>query len=944
MTLAPPPRRRSFIAVIISGIFSSYTGIAVATQYNIAITGNEHGYEAIKTTTSDGKIVYDFQNGDSIVLSRNESAIRAGSSSDLVITSPITISNANRSSNRYAYSRSLYAYFGSISTDDLILDTTSITAVDNGYAIAVGIDATGGSIRTGDIVGHISARADSSSRVQNLQAQGLKVASSNGSIDVQGNAEFILEAINEDSASATTATNMAGAVVQNGDASTPNKLNISGKLKVSGTSSFTASSSSSYSLVSALAAYDGAAATVGSIDVDLTSVVDGTDAIAQTFGILTSSSPQGDGVASIDVGDCEISVKAEGRSGADSLVGGVWLENESIVNLGQGTIYSEAKSESGAADAMGVYVAQGTLNKKNGNITVVSDGTAYGIYAAENGTVNYEGGVVSVAASGPDYEAGIFAATGAVVNLLGDTTVTAGHALVGNGTVNIEHNQKVALNGSSESFAGVLNIRGMSAVGLSNEETSGYWLENKKAQLILPAGLRISGVYTVGTQAAGVLGKSSLTVLADGALTILVNGEFDGTSALITADNFDFDETASVNIINAAAVAEGTLVFNGTLSSLNQSVTTDNLLVRVINNKVTRLSAASAFGEDLLTPNVINDAFGTTTEAGQLINQLTHASADITSSKSMLNGIALMGVASGMQLTALNASALSSDSILSRAERLSQSDFGVGGLWVDLNGLNSRADSYSANSVTYGFKSDLAGFTLGADHKAGNDLIIGAALNAGTGSVRGQGTAAGIKNEVDYWGLNLYGMWVTDYVNLIGTLGYFRASNDVSYLTASASPEVQAYTMTVRAEKNIPLNDTYSATPHVGVRWSHLETDGFAAGGFTYSVENADIVQIPIGTAFSGHADIGGFSVKPYLDLEIAPTFGDKTTDYKVGFVGGSAQDLIDARIIGSVVWSTRIGVAAFSDAHSFGLRYGVHASNGDRVDQHLTANYMFTF
>lgn len=937
-----PTHRRTLIAFIITSILSSYCAVAASTEYNIAITGSEQGYEAIKTTTPDGKIIYDFRDGDSVVLSKNESAVRAGSQTDIEITSPITISNANQSaSGSVVYSRSLYAYLGQISADDLNLDTTSVTAVNNGWAVAIGVDATGGSIRTENISGHIVASAEQGSHVGILQAQGLKVASANASIDIQGNAKFTLEAINDDSAG--TATNVAGAVVQDGNANTPNKLNIAGILDVTGTSTFTASGSGSYILASAIAAYDGADITAGSLNANLTSTIYGADAIAQSFGVLTTPS-RGNGVAVINVGDTEIRVQAEGKAGADALTGGVWLENASHVSIGRGNIHSEAKSESGTADAFGLYVAQGTLDKENGDISVVSDGTAYGIYAIENGTVNYDGGAISVAGSETSHEAGIFTQSGAVVNLRGDTTISAGNALVGNGTVNVLQKQNVIFDGSSESFTGILNIKGNSTIGLSATETSGYWQDSEKAQLILPAGIHINGIYTVGTSAEGVIGDSSLTLLADSILTILVVNKVDNTESLITANEFDLNRNASINIINSIAAADGTIVFDGKLNSLDQQITTDNVLVTVIDNKISRVSSSRVLGKDFLIPNVVDGALGTTTEAGLLIDQLTHASADLASSKNTLNGVALTGIASGMQTTALNASALVSESILRRTEQRSQDCLERGGLWVDLSGLSSRADSYRANSATFGFKSDLVGLTLGVDYGLGDDFIIGAAFSAGTGSVRGQGSASGIKNDVDYWGFNLYGVLASDYVDLIGTLGYAHVSNDINYLANSASPKVQTYTMSIRAEKSLPLNKTFSVTPHIGVQWSHLETDEFTTGGFTYDVKNSDVVQIPAGATFSGHSDTGNFIVKPYLDLEVAPTFGDKTNDYKVGFIGGSAQDLIDARITGSVVWSARLGITAFSDAHAFSLRYGVHASNGDRVDQNLTANYRFTF
>lgn len=223
-------------------------------------------------------------------------------------------------------------------------------------------------------------------------------------------------------------------------------------------------------------------------------------------------------------------------------------------------------------------------------------------------------------------------------------------------------------------------------------------------------------------------------------------------------------------------------------------------------------------------------------------------------------------------------------------------------------------------------------------------FTVGAALNAGTGSVRGQGTGDGTKSEVDYWGLNLYGAWATSWVDLIGTVGYLTSDNDISHGGFSADTDVDAYAVALRAQRTFPLNEAFSVTPHIGVRWNHIEVDSFTAGGFTYESDDVDLVQVSIGVAFSGNTTMVTFDVKPYLDLEVAPTFGDKDTDNRVGLEASALEDVIDTRIASSVVWTARMGLEATSGAHSIGLRYGVSAGNGDRVDQRLTAGYKFSF
>ncbi len=62
--------------------------------------------------------------------------------------------------------------------------------------------------------------------------------------------------------------------------------------------------------------------------------------------------------------------------------------------------------------------------------------------------------------------------------------------------------------------------------------------------------------------------------------------------------------------------------------------------------------------------------------------------------------------------------------------------------------------------------------TLGGDYSFENGYTLGLAGSFGKGSVRGQGAASGIKNDISYYGLNLYGVVPAQYANFVGTLGF----------------------------------------------------------------------------------------------------------------------------------------------------------------------------
>lgn len=223
----------------------------------------------------------------------------------------------------------------------------------------------------------------------------------------------------------------------------------------------------------------------------------------------------------------------------------------------------------------------------------------------------------------------------------------------------------------------------------------------------------------------------------------------------------------------------------------------------------------------------------------------------------------------------------------------------------------------------------MVGGTVGADWNLSSGAAEGAAFSFGTGSVRGQTAASGTKNDVDYWGVNLYGVWDAGLVNMIGSIGWLQTNNDISQDGRNAAPDVTAFTMSARLEKTFTLGAGYAATPHVGVRWAHIDMDDFVSGGFRYENETVDLISFPIGVAFTNTFTAGTAELKPFLDMEIATTAGDKHTDNRIGLVGGAVEDVIDTRIASSVVYSAKIGLNGNEGlAHNFGLYYGESMSH----------------
>ncbi len=956
----PPPHthkllalKRSVFALAVIGFGSTTLPSAKAAQYQTAITGSETGYESIRSEGGSG-LVYTFSEGDSIVLSGSDRAIYANDN-HLTIQNNIRISNSNESSQFVVYSRSLYAYTdGFIDTDDLTIESSSVNATDNGWAVAYGLDTVGGSISTKNITANVSATGAPGSEVTNLQAQGFRV-SSNGSILVDGNANIILSTQNVDSYGVSKNSNIAGAVLQYGSSQSQN-LTITGRFTVNGSTMLSSSGSDANALAAGIAVSSASTVDVGSLSVDLSSIVTGEYAKAESVGIYSYVSPGSTaGSQIIQVGQSEIRVSSEARQSGSALSLGIGSYVGATINVGAGVIEASAVSDSGSsgsAVAYGILANGGSLSKGAGNITVESSGTSYGIWVGSNGVVNYDGGTVTVTGYDETYAAGICVNAGSTVNLNGNTEVDAGFALLGGGAVVVQENTISSFNGYTHQFTGDAVILGKAALGMSSAQASTYSDASDAASLTIWAGSVLNGRYTVGTQAqAGAGTGSSLDLLSDGTLIIAAGSDYDGSSALVTVDSATAQSGSVLRLVNAARIQNGTTIFNVVDESTVPDAyifETDNLLTEVLDNKIVKKTAESVFGSDLIMPNTVNEAMnGASGEGVERIIALTSNSLKPDAAANALNRIALMSAAGGAQIAASHAVGMIDDSIMrhgSKLVALGHESLGAD-LWVDLSGSFNRAHDFKAGPASYGFKSDLAGGTVGADWNFSSGAAVGAAFSFGTGSVRGQNAASGTKNDVDYWGVNFYGVWDAGLVNMIGSIGWLQTNNDISQDGRNAAPDVSTFTMSARFEKTFALGAGYAATPHVGVRWAHIDMDDFVSGGFRYENETVDLISFPIGVAFTNTFTAGTAELKPFLDLEIAPTAGDKHTDNHIGLVGGAVEDVIDTRIASSVVYSAKIGLSGnVGIAHNFGLYYGVSAGNGEYVSQQLKAAYRFIF
>lgn len=260
-------------------------------------------------------------------------------------------------------------------------------------------------------------------------------------------------------------------------------------------------------------------------------------------------------------------------------------------------------------------------------------------------------------------------------------------------------------------------------------------------------------------------------------------------------------------------------------------------------------------------------------------------------------------------------------------------------LWINALYGAEHARNFGAGSLDGGYNADFGGIVFGGDYAFG-DFRVGMALNAGSGTARSRGDFNATKNDFDFWGVNLYGSWSRDQFNIVGDLGYSANKNEVKQDLPTTMQlgqlrgdvDTGVLTAGLRGEYRFET-DWADVTPHVGVRYYNLRTDGFTSridehDVFRVGRDTQEIWTFPIGVSFSRDFETSsGWKVKPRADLSVVPAAGDLKAKTKARVPGVAASDTIKARMMDSVSFDGTLGLEVQRDNISFGLDYGIRAS-----------------
>lgn len=465
---------------------------------------------------------------------------------------------------------------------------------------------------------------------------------------------------------------------------------------------------------------------------------------------------------------------------------------------------------------------------------------------------------------------------------------------------------------------------GLFAIGNSNdvinaaqEAASSFGIGNSNVLYVTGT---VEAKIGVGTNAPTTNGLAVAdgVVIADAAGNTVING----TST--------FDDQSTLYFVNVGDVGENEATQTVTIGGEASLVKTDNILwdwAYAADNGTYTFSLGSS--EEIGLADDVFDFYKKLRNGDLLKGRLNP---DQFKGEANLRGGMNLAAAAGVQTAAIQGAFTGIESAARRASLSENRLVGGSGItgYAEATGNYLEAGgSSSFNEV----KVELGGVVVGGEWSR-DGFTAGALANVGTGSVRGQGGNSGVKNDVDYYGFNVYaGKRFGDF-NVVGQAGYLHSTNDltdssIGYASVDGV-DAHAWTVGVRGETVFALSENARVVPYVGLNYVRVSTDGYSvSNGVHVSSVDQNLVTVPVGVAFTGTmATASGWNWSPNVDVSYVGVFGDR--DVEATTTAGSAVGSVSMDVWNESAVRTRIGLEASKGAFAVGVNTGMTLGSDD--------------
>ena len=491
----------------------------------------------------------------------------------------------------------------------------------------------------------------------------------------------------------------------------------------------------------------------------------------------------------------------------------------------------------------------------------------------------------------------------------------------------------------SEDAQGVVSAKSSDLVGATVNVDQGLLAFNADTQTALDAlststrtPQPTSNVFMTGTVD---LTETLVTVGDSTEPADAVAGLYVGENGMVIAD-----AAAKTEVKGEADVNQGSIHFVGvdadgaqvTIAAQDDTATTvDNVLYKAVKTDAVYTFDRRTGSEldevglgDFDDPNFLDELKNhqDNTGAQYIRDFLDQKNTSITNENrsQQLNAAVNLATAAGVQTAAIDSASLGIDAANKRASIINDQREG-GVLFAEASGRRTEM----GGSADFGaIKSELGGVVVGGEYSTG-DWIFGALANVGTGSVKGQGNNAGVDNDVDYYGAQIYTGKRFGQFNVVGQVGYLSTSNEISHSTVAlnkADVDADVITVGVRGEMRFDLTENTRMVPYIGLNYLRVGTDGYTTSqGVQVGDVDQNLFTLPVGVKYAGDMQTSsGWMWTPSVDVAYVAAFGDRDVDATthVGAVGQTTMDVWAESVV-----RTTIGVKAQKENFGFGVEAG---------------------
>lgn len=464
--------------------------------------------------------------------------------------------------------------------------------------------------------------------------------------------------------------------------------------------------------------------------------------------------------------------------------------------------------------------------------------------------------------------------------------------------------------------------------------------------------------------------ESTLPSLTAGFFTVadkglvMIDGKALGDEPAIKAKTIEFAEGSHIRIVNLTKDSAGTLMAAGTLS-ITEDVIKDaksssamvSLVLTPKEGNILSYETELKRAEDVFVGFYGNSWMNMLYQSGENHTESADKTARFLSrmgeygrygiasaSQAVDVGNQAMALAAtaGVYNVALDSSKLMNRSLERRMTLADNFDRSNGlTVWADVFGITNQADSLYGDG---GYDMDLYGGVLGADMEVVPGAVLGAALTVGTGDGGSKDAAIDVDNDADFFGLSVYGSHRIGNCNGMIDIGWMHTKSDLSATAfgMSIGDEVKADAFTIGfGAEHLMKFGSVNVVPHVGIRWTRLDVDGYE-GAFKTEDDTMNIFTLPIGVAFSGNLNAGGWKLAPMVDLAVVPSFGDDEAESKVRWQGVS--ETVKTLVVDDAPFQASLGINAQNGNWTIGASYDLGVGGDDRLDNAFTVRARYAF